>query len=74
MIDDALHLVWKWRDQGKLGARYAERWEEILRRPVAEVRRAITEDSPPGRDLRQNSPFAGMLSEAERRKILEELG
>jgi hypothetical protein len=30
-------------------------------------------DTPHARDLRQNSPFAGLLSEAERRKILTEI-
>jgi hypothetical protein len=73
MVDDALHRVWKWRDQGKVDERYAQQWEEILRRPVVEVRRIISEDSSFARDLRQNSPFAGMLSEAERRKIVEEI-
>jgi hypothetical protein len=70
MIDDARHLVWQWRDGGKIDARYAEQWEEVLQRPVGEVRRIIGEDTSRGRDLRQNSPFAGMLSEAERRQIL----
>ena len=70
-IEEALHLIWKWRDQGKIDAWYADQWEEALRRPVAEVRRTISEDSAFARDLRQNSPFAGMLSEAERRKILQ---
>jgi CRISPR/Cas system-associated endoribonuclease Cas2 len=37
------------------------------------VRRIIGEDSQRGRDLRQNSPFAGTLSEAERRRINEEI-
>jgi hypothetical protein len=73
MIDEALHRVSKWRDQGKMDRRYAEQWEEILRRPLAEVRRVISDDTPLGRDLRQNSPFAGMLSEPERRKILQEV-
>lgn len=73
MIDDALRRVWKWRDQGKLDPRYAAQWEEILRRPVPEVRRAISEDTPVARDLRQNSPFAGMLSEPERRRIVEQI-
>lgn len=73
MIDEALHVVWKWRDQGKLDPRYSQRWEELLKKPVSEVRRIITQDSAEGRDLRQNSPFAGMLSEAERRKILQEV-
>jgi hypothetical protein len=73
-IDEALHRVWKWRDEGKLDPRYAEQWERLLRSKVSEVRKAITEDSPRGRDLRQNSPFAGMLSEPERRRILERIG
>ena len=71
MIDEALHRVWKWRDEGKLDRRYAEQWEQILQRPVADVRRALVSDDARGRDLRQNSPFAGMLSEPERRRILE---
>lgn len=72
-IDDARHLIWKWRDQGKIDARYADQWEDVLGGSVAEVRRTISEDSPFARDLRQSSPFAGMLSEAERRKVLQEI-
>lgn len=74
MVDEARHILWKWRDQGKIDPRYAQQWEHVLRRPLAEIRRIIGEDSQHGRDLRQNSPFAGMLSEPERRRILEEVG
>jgi hypothetical protein len=70
MADDALRQLWKWRLQGAIDPRYADRWERILLRPLAEIRQAISEDSEAARDLRQSSPFAGMLSEAERRKIL----
>jgi hypothetical protein len=70
MIEEALHRVWKWREEGKLDPRYASEWEQALRGPIRGVRAAITEDSPHGRDLRQNSPFAGMLSEPERRRVL----
>lgn len=73
MVDDALHLIWIWLDQGKIDPRYADRWEQVLRRPLAEIREVISANTPEGRDLRQNSPFAGMLSEAERRKILQEV-
>ena len=73
MIDDAISLLWKWRDQGTIDARYADEWEQVLSKPVSEVRRIISEDTPRGRDLRQNSPFAGMLSEAERRRINEQI-
>jgi hypothetical protein len=70
MIEEALHRVWKWREEGKLDPRYAAEWERVLRGPIRSVRRAITEDNPRGRDLRQNSPFPGMLSEPERRRVL----
>jgi hypothetical protein len=73
VVDEALTLLWKWREQGRIDERYAEQWEDVLRRPVAEVRQIIGEDSQRGRDLRQNSPFAGVLSEAERRRIIEEI-
>jgi hypothetical protein len=73
MLDEALHLTWKWRDQGRIDPRYAEQWEEVLQRPVSEVRQIISADDSRGRDLRQNSPFAGLLSEPERRRILEEV-
>ena len=73
IVDDALRLLWKWREQGRIDQRYAAAWEEVLHQPVAEVRRIISEDSKRGRDLRQNSPFAGMLSEAERRRINDEV-
>lgn len=70
IIDDARHLIWKWREQGKIDERYAQRWEEILAQPVADVRRTISGEGPDADDLRQNSPFAGMLSEPERRRIM----
>ena len=73
MVDDARHLLWKWQQQGAIDGRYAERWEGVLRRPPGEIRRIIAEDTERGRDLRQSSPFAGMLSEPERRKLLAEI-
>jgi hypothetical protein len=74
MVDDALHQIWRWRDSGRIDPHYAARWEAVLRRPVRDVRRAISEDSREADDLRQNSPFAGMLREPERRRIIQELG
>ena len=73
MADDALRLVWQWRETGQMEDRYADQWEELLRRPLTEIRHAITADDQRGRDLRQNSPFAGVLSEPERRRILAEI-
>lgn len=73
MIDEVRHVLVRWREQGRIDARYASRWEQLLNRPVAEVRRALVDESPDADDLRQNSPFAGLLSEAERRRIVREV-
>jgi hypothetical protein len=69
----ALHQLWRWQEEGTIDPRYAEAWEQVLRLPLPEIRRVLTDDSQNARDLRQNSPFAGALSEPERRKILEEI-
>ena len=73
MVDQARQLLWKWQGKGAIDDRYAARWEEVLRMPLRDIRRIVGEDSDRGRDLRQSSPFAGMLSEPERRKLLQEL-
>lgn len=73
MVDDALRQIWKWRLQGRIDRRHADRWERLLRQPLADVRRAISADDEQADDLRQTSPFAGVLSEPERRKIVEQV-
>lgn len=67
----ALHQLWRWNEEGTIDPRYAEEWETVLGRPIREIKQVLTEDSQWARDLRQNSPFAGALSEPERRKILQ---
>jgi hypothetical protein len=72
-VNKALHQLWRWEEEGNIDPRYAAEWEEILRRPLPEIKAILTDDSQHSRDLRQNSPFAGALSEPERRRILEEI-
>jgi hypothetical protein len=72
-VNDARNLIWQWRNSGRIDPAYADRWDAILNRPVAEVRRFLRSDTPEARDLRQSSPFAGALSEPERRRILESI-
>ncbi len=43
---------------------YAE-WQEILSRPVDEICNLLCSESDNAQRLRQNSPFAGVLSPAE---------
>jgi hypothetical protein len=71
MVQEAQHVLFRWEEQGRIDRRYADRWEELLERPVPEIRRALVDESQEGDDLRQNSPFAGLLSEPERRRIVE---
>lgn len=70
IVDQARRKLLRWRDEGKIDPRYADAWEEVLTLPIEGICEAITADDERGRDLRQNSPFAGVLSEQERRKIM----
>ena len=71
MVGEALRKLQRWTEEGKIDPRYAQAWEEIFALPMPEIRKAITADDQRGHDLRQSSPLAGLLSEPERRKILE---
>jgi len=73
MVAEARHVLFRWQEQGRIDKRYAERWERLLDRPIPEIRRALMDESPDADDLRQNSPFAGALSEPERRRIVREV-
>lgn len=44
-------------------------WEVILDRPVSELGPALIDPSPRGRELRQVTPFAGVLTAAERTEV-----
>jgi hypothetical protein len=70
-VDEAQRKLRRWEREGTVDPRYARAWDEAFALPMVEIRRAIAADDQRGRDLRQNSPFAGLLSEPERRKILK---
>jgi hypothetical protein len=73
MVQEARHVLFRWQKQGRIDPRHAARWEEVLSLPLKEMRKELIDESPSGDDLRQNSPFAGLLSEPERRRILREV-
>lgn len=70
-IDEASRRLARWERDGKIDPRYARAWGEVLAMPIVDIRRIVSADDDRGRDLRQSSPLAGLLSEQERRKILE---
>ena len=51
--------------------RWLGEWERLLDGPIDELVEALTSRSERGCELRQNSPFAGVLSQRERGRILE---
>lgn len=55
---------------GGASKRWLTEWEKFLDGPTADVLEVLTSRAPRARELRQNSPFAGVLSEAERRRVL----
>ena len=70
-IEEARARVEQLAAGGHIDPRYADRWRDLLARPRDEIARAIVAESQAARDLRQNSPFSGVLNEQERRRIIE---
>jgi excisionase family DNA binding protein len=52
-------------------ARWLDEWERLLDGPVDGILEVLTSRTPRARELRQNSPFAGVLDEHERRRVLD---
>lgn len=68
LLDVALRNLDRWARQNSnapsLLRCYAE-WREILNRPLQEICSLLISDDEESRRLRQNSPFAGVLSAKE---------
>jgi excisionase family DNA binding protein len=45
-------------------------WERLLDGPLTDLLTALTSSSPRSRELRQNNPFAGVLTDEERQRVL----
>lgn len=51
--------------------RALEEWQAILARPWHEIAALITDAGEAATRLRQSSPFAGVLTQSERRRVYE---
>jgi hypothetical protein len=71
LVGDARDRIDRLEADGHLAPSYAAAWRELLSRPLSGIAEAIAEDSQAATDLRQSSPFAGVLNEHERRRIIE---
>jgi hypothetical protein len=70
IVDEARERIDRLAADRRLHPRYADRWRQLLSRPLPDIAQAISADDDEGRDLRQNGPFAGVLNEEERRRII----
>jgi hypothetical protein len=62
----------RWRARwGKDVPAWLDEWQEVLKRPWQSIAALITEPSENAARLRQSSPFAGVLTNEERRRIYE---
>jgi hypothetical protein len=61
-----------WLRDGTVAKPYAEAWWELLSRELEALLVAIVDPSERGRDLRQCTPFAGILDPRTRWRILRE--
>jgi hypothetical protein len=72
LIGIARRNVKAWsRAAGKEAPRYLAEWRRILERPWPQIAALITEQSERAARLRQSSPFAGVLTAKERRRIYD---
>jgi len=71
LVAEARSRLSRWEHERRIDPRYADEWRRVLSWPIPRIKRLISQDSQRARDLRQNSPFAGVLHERERQRVLE---
>lgn len=69
LVDEARDRLDRWRETGRIHPHWAEQWDKILALPLPRIATAIGADTKAARELRQTSPFAGALTEQERRRL-----
>jgi hypothetical protein len=74
IVNDPEHVLNVARDrlahlEGRAN-RWTREWDRLLGGDLEFVLQALTSTSQRSRELRQNSPFAGVLSAAERERVL----
>lgn len=75
LLDVARRNLEAWSARyGDSPPRALEEWQAILRRPWPEIAALITDPGEAAARLRQSSPFAGVLTQVERRRVYEAFG
>jgi len=60
----------RWQAEGTLAIAYIEAWRALIDGPLPKLLAILTGDSETSRDLRQTTPFAGVLNPRERWALL----
>ena len=68
-IGKARERVARWLEDGSVPRAVAEAWNEMLEQPLERVVVALTDPGERARQLRQTSPFAGLLDARTRWEI-----
>ena len=71
ILSDARQRLNRWQREGRIHPVWSAAWQQILDEPEDEIVRVLSSDSEQARALRQSSPFAGVLTEHERRRVIE---
>jgi excisionase family DNA binding protein len=57
--------------RGTMAEVWLKRWQDKINEGVGAVLKTLTSDDPEAVELRQNSPFAGVLPQLQRTKVLD---
>jgi hypothetical protein len=71
LVDTARRRLDRQLRDGRIDPRWGSEWERILDLPVERIKQRIGSDTPRARELRQTSPFAGVLTEQERQRLID---
>ena len=71
LAEEARRRLSRWLVEDRIHPSWAEEWQRVLALPLPQLRKAISVDTPRARQLRQTSPFTGVLDERERRRLAE---
>lgn len=75
LLDIARRNIESWRARyGDESPRALEEWRTLLARPWPEIAAIITDPGETAARLRQSSPFAGVLTPSERKRVYEAFG
>ena len=72
-LERARARVRRWLESSEVSPHWAHAWDEVLSRPLPEIRAFLVDESEEARALRQVTPFAGAIDPRTRWRIWREV-